>query len=103
MAGEAKVFRNDDGTISASDFKDMSGEPRKFREIGPANMGGRIDDFAAGLLALGLEPGGMPSAEFAEYRPWKNSAQFDKEIGKYVGQQETDRLKQYVFIPPSGN
>lgn len=37
--------------------------------------------------------------EFAEYRPWKNWAQFDKEIGKYVGQQETDRLKMYVFIP----
>jgi DNA uptake protein ComE-like DNA-binding protein len=43
--------------------------------------------------------GARMSAEFAEYRPWKNSAQFDKEIGKYVGQQETDRLKQYVFIP----
>jgi hypothetical protein len=37
----------------------------------------------------------------AEYRPWKTWAQFDKEIGKYVGQQETDRLKQYVFIPSS--
>ena len=37
--------------------------------------------------------------EFAEYRPWKSWPQFDKEIGKYVGQQETDRLKQYVFIP----
>lgn len=37
--------------------------------------------------------------EFAEYRPWKNWAQFDKEISKYVGQPETDRLKQYVFIP----
>ena len=37
--------------------------------------------------------------EFAEYRPWKSWVQFDKEIGKYVGQQETDRLKQYVFIP----
>jgi DNA uptake protein ComE-like DNA-binding protein len=39
------------------------------------------------------------SAEFAEYRPWKNWLQFDKEIGKYVGQQETDRFKQYMFIP----
>ena len=38
--------------------------------------------------------------EFMEYRPWKTWAQFDKEIGKYVGQQETDRFKQYVFIPP---
>jgi DNA uptake protein ComE-like DNA-binding protein len=37
--------------------------------------------------------------EFAEYRPWKTWAQFDKEISKYVGQAETDRLKQYVFIP----
>jgi len=40
------------------------------------------------------------SAEFMEYRPWKTWAQFDKEIGKYVGQQETDRFKPYVFIPP---
>ena len=37
--------------------------------------------------------------EFDEYRPWRNWAQFDKEIGKYVGQTEADRLKQYVFIP----
>lgn len=41
--------------------------------------------------------------EFAEYRPWKSWAQFDKEISKYVGQQETDRLKQYVFIPVNLN
>jgi DNA uptake protein ComE-like DNA-binding protein len=41
--------------------------------------------------------------EFAEYRPWKTWAQFDKEIGKYVGQAETDRLKQYVFIPVNLN
>ena len=44
--------------------------------------------------------GARMAAEFAEYRPWKSWAQFDKEIGKYVGQQETDRFKQYVFIPP---
>ncbi|OFV90082.1 MAG: hypothetical protein A3G76_07365 [Acidobacteria bacterium RIFCSPLOWO2_12_FULL_65_11] len=37
--------------------------------------------------------------EFAEYRPWRTWAQFDREISKYVGQPETDRLKQYVFIP----
>jgi DNA uptake protein ComE-like DNA-binding protein len=44
--------------------------------------------------------GSRMAAEFAEYRPWKTWVQFDKEIGKYVGQQETDRFKQYVFIPP---
>jgi DNA uptake protein ComE-like DNA-binding protein len=43
--------------------------------------------------------GARMAREFMEYRPWKSWAQFDKEIGKYVGQQETDRLKQYVFIP----
>lgn len=53
------------------------------------------------LLIPGV--GTRMSREFAEYRPWKNWAQFDKEIGKYVGQQETDRFKQYVFIPISLN
>jgi DNA uptake protein ComE-like DNA-binding protein len=37
--------------------------------------------------------------EFAEYRPWKTWAQFDKEIGKYVGAEATNKLKQYCFIP----
>jgi DNA uptake protein ComE-like DNA-binding protein len=39
--------------------------------------------------------------EFEEYRPWKNWAHFDKEIGKYVKSNpgELERLKQYVFIP----
>jgi len=39
--------------------------------------------------------------EFAEYRPWKTAAQFDKEIGKYLTANpgELDRLKMYVFIP----
>ncbi len=43
-------------------------------------------------------PGAGPRMvrEFKEYRPWKSWAQFDKEIGKYVGQKETDRLKRYV-------
>jgi len=37
--------------------------------------------------------------EFAEYRPWKSYAQFDKEIGKYVGAEKTAQLAQYTFIP----
>jgi DNA uptake protein ComE-like DNA-binding protein len=50
------------------------------------------------LLIPGV--GARMATELAEYRPWKTWSQFDKEIGKYVGQQETDRLKQY-FIPPN--
>jgi DNA uptake protein ComE-like DNA-binding protein len=36
--------------------------------------------------------------EFAEYRPWKSWAQFDKEIGKYVDAKEVRRLWRYVVI-----
>lgn len=43
--------------------------------------------------------GNRMAREFAEYRPWRNFAQFDKEIGKYVGPAETARLAQYCFIP----
>lgn len=37
--------------------------------------------------------------EFEEYRPYKSLAQFRKEIGKYVNEQEVARLEQYVFVP----
>ncbi len=37
--------------------------------------------------------------EFAEYRPWKSYAHFEKEIGKYVDAKEVARLAQYTFIP----
>lgn len=37
--------------------------------------------------------------EFDEYRPWKTYAQFDREIGKYVGADQAARLAQYTFIP----
>jgi DNA uptake protein ComE-like DNA-binding protein len=52
-----------------------------------------------------LIPGAGPRMvrEFGEYRPWKSWVQFDKEIGKYVGEAETNRLKQYVFIPVNLN
>jgi predicted DNA-binding helix-hairpin-helix protein len=36
--------------------------------------------------------------EFKEYRPWKTKAQFDKEIGKYVGEKETTRLWRFTTI-----
>ena len=51
------------------------------------------------LLIPGV--GTRMSGEFEEYRPWKTWTQFDKEIGKYVGQQETDRLKEYFYLPTS--
>jgi DNA uptake protein ComE-like DNA-binding protein len=37
--------------------------------------------------------------EFEEYRPYRNLAQFRREIGKYVDDRELDRLTGYVFVP----
>src|SRR5262245_55213677 len=36
--------------------------------------------------------------ELQEYRPWKNRAQFEKEIGKYVDAREVARLWRFVTI-----
>ena len=37
--------------------------------------------------------------EFEEYRPYKSMAQWRREIGKYVDDDELARLEQYVFVP----
>jgi DNA uptake protein ComE-like DNA-binding protein len=79
---------------------DQKAPPEQLREFYrkafvPINLNtGTRDEF---MLIPGV--GSRMSAEFVEYRPWKTWTQFDKEIGKYVGQAETDRFKQYVFIP----
>ena len=60
-----------------------------------------IDLNTAGDEEMQLIPGvGRRMAhEFEEYRPWKTWAQFDREIGRYVDQEEVARLKRYCFIP----
>ena len=37
--------------------------------------------------------------EFEEYRPYINIAQFRREIGKYVDDEEVARYENYVFVP----
>jgi predicted DNA-binding helix-hairpin-helix protein len=37
--------------------------------------------------------------EFDEYKPYSGYAQFRREIGKYVNEQEVAHLEQYTFIP----
>lgn len=41
--------------------------------------------------------------EFEEYRPYSSIEQFQREIGKYVGDEEVARFEQYVFVPLSLN
>ncbi len=61
----------------------------------PVNLNTASD---ADILTI---PGAGPRMlrEFKEYRPWKTTAQFDKEIGKYVDAKEVRRLARYVAIP----
>ncbi len=64
-----------------------------------------IDLNTASAEEIMLVPGAgrRMAREFAEYRPWKSWAQFDKEIGKYVDAKEVARLAQYAFIPVNLN
>ncbi len=49
------------------------------------------------LLIPGV--GNRMAHEFEEYRPYKAMAQFRREIGKYVDDDEVARLEQFVFVP----
>ena len=49
------------------------------------------------LLVPGVGP--RMAHEFEEYRPYGAMAQFRREIGKYVDDDEVARLEQYVFVP----
>ena len=53
------------------------------------------------LLVPGLGP--RLAHEFEEYRPYQAMAEFRREIGKYVDEQEVARLEQYVFVPLNFN
>lgn len=42
--------------------------------------------------------GNRMAHEFEEYRPYKNMAQFRKEISKYVDDKELSRLERFVYL-----
>ena len=83
-----------DNEIGKSVGQPEAGRLKKYLFI-PINLNTAMDE---DILSI---PGAGRSMvrEFKEYRPWKSKAQFDKEIGKYVGPKETARLWRYVVIP----
>jgi DNA uptake protein ComE-like DNA-binding protein len=58
-----------------------------------------LNTATAAEILLVPNAGKRMAHEFEEYRPWRTYAQFDKEIGKYVGAERTAQLAQYTFIP----
>ena len=78
VAGEFNIVRNDDGTISAKDLKDMNGEPKKFRAIGPMmfrdvndqdRLGFKKDDSGNTVAVIDF-----PFMVFQKASSWDNSA-----------------------------
>ena len=49
------------------------------------------------LLVPGI--GNRMAHEFDEYHPYTHMAEFRREIGKYVDDEEVARLEQFVFVP----
>jgi DNA uptake protein ComE-like DNA-binding protein len=62
-----------------------------------------LNTATAAEILLVPNAGKRMTREFDEYRPWRSYAQFDKEIGKYVGAEATSKLAQYTFIPINAN
>ena len=49
------------------------------------------------LLIPGV--GDRMAHEFEEYRPYEDMGEFRREIGKYVDEEEVERLARYVYVP----
>ena len=62
-----------------------------------------LNTASAAEILLVPNAGKRMAHEFDEYRPWRSYAQFNKEIGKYVGADATAKLAQYTFIPINVN
>ena len=60
-----------------------------------------VDLNTAGREEILLVPGvgARMAHEFEEYRPYQALAQFRREIGKYVDDDEVARMEQFVFVP----
>ncbi|MDE2731927.1 MAG: hypothetical protein OXU68_08425 [Bacteroidota bacterium] len=89
-------------------------------ELGAALMETLTEEQAEAVLRLASVPINLNSAsreeillipgvgprmahEFEEYRPYVAMAQFRREIGKYVDDDEVERLAAYVFVPVNLN
>lgn len=60
----------------------------------PINLNTFTDEEVA--LVPGID--GRMAHEFDEYRPYEDMAEFDREIGKYVDEEEVARFRQYVTL-----
>jgi DNA uptake protein ComE-like DNA-binding protein len=99
-----------EAVVAARPFMDMSSLDALLREAGRtegelAELYGRmwvpinVNAAPEGEILLIPGVGERMLHEFEEYRPYAALAEFRREIGKYVDDDELARLAQYVFVP----
>lgn len=84
---------------SNSELAELIGDAQRHKLFLPVNLNNASED------ELKLVPGinGKMVHEFEEYRPYSSIEQFQREIGKYVDDEEVARYEQYVFVPMNLN
>jgi DNA uptake protein ComE-like DNA-binding protein len=97
-----------DALIAARPLADMLAVDRVFAALGADQ---KKELFARLFLPINLNSatraeimlvpgmGERMAREFEEYRPYQALAQFRREIGKYVSEEEVARFEQYAFVP----
>jgi DNA uptake protein ComE-like DNA-binding protein len=80
---------------SNAELADLISDAQRHKLFLPVNLNSASED------ELKLVPGinGKMVHEFEEYRPYSSIEQFQREIGKYVDDEEVARYEQYVFVP----
>ncbi len=58
-----------------------------------------LNDTSSDEILLVPGVGNRMAHEFDEYKPYAHLAEFRREIGKYVNDEEVARLEQFVFVP----
>ena len=84
-----------DATLRATSLSDQQRAEVRVKLFVPINLNTATEEEV--MLVPGV--GSRMAHEFEEYRPYVNMAQFEREIGKYVDDDELARLAQYVFVP----
>jgi DNA uptake protein ComE-like DNA-binding protein len=84
-----------DATLRATSLSGQQRAEVRVKLFVPINLNTATEEEV--MLVPGV--GSRMAHEFEEYRPYVNMAQFEREIGKYVDDDELARLAQYVFVP----
>ena len=83
-----------DATLRATSLSDQQRAEVRVKLFVPINLNTATEEEV--MLVPGV--GSRMAHEFEEYRPYVNMAQFEREIGKYVADDELARLARYLSL-----